>query len=176
MRAFAALDLPGEIATLLERTQAGIGIGRATDPETFHVTLAFLPDLPDHVVPAVVEELTALRPRRVPIALSGAALLGDGRVIAAEVARSEALDAIHLAARRALRQAGAVPETQRFRPHVTLVRLRRAEGQEARLAAAMAALGGLRSPPVDAPSLTLYRSILDPEGAQYDPLASWPLS
>ena len=63
------------------------------------------------------------------------------------------------------------PEKRPFWPHVTLARVKRGERR-------VAALPGAPAPPGDAlraSMLTLYRSILRPQGAVYDPLARMEL-
>ncbi|MGN6781502.1 MAG: RNA 2',3'-cyclic phosphodiesterase [Marmoricola sp.] len=106
------------------------GAFRWTLPEHWHVTLAFLADVPDRAVDELAERLAASALRH---AATTATILGGGafpHVAAAKVlwAGLEVDDAdglAHLAAgcRTAAAKAGAEPHGQRFRPHLTLARM-----------------------------------------------------
>ncbi|WP_412509883.1 2'-5' RNA ligase family protein, partial [Roseovarius sp. SYSU LYC5161] len=76
------------------------------------------------------------------------------------------------------RAAGLDLPRARFRPHVTLTRLRpRPDPVERRkLDAALTELAGLHLPPARAAVLGLYRSQLTPGGAIHHELAAYPLA
>jgi 2'-5' RNA ligase len=71
---------------------------------------------------------------------------------------------------------GLPSEARKFRPHLTLGRVREIRGPQA--AELMKAARGLRIDPAPAlvRSLTLYRSYLSPKGPRYEPLTRTPLT
>jgi len=179
MRLFVAAELPAPVRHELTLwTRAAVGRGeqpRRLDAESLHLTLCFLGEQP----PAAVAQIAA--------ALAGCAELLAAvdelylgapawlpprrpRVLAVEVGDPAG-------ALRALRDAlvdelaAALPwdpGRERFRPHVTVARMR-AGSQRAR---ELPPTPALRFAPAAA---TLFRSSLDPDGARYEALASIPL-
>ncbi|WP_134768080.1 RNA 2',3'-cyclic phosphodiesterase [Nocardioides sp. 1609] len=110
------------------------GAFRWTSPEQLHVTLAFLADVPDHALDALVEGLAAAAARRTPFEarIAGGGAFPDparAKVLWAGldlgVAARDELERVAVGARAAANHAGAAPDGQRFRPHVTLARLGR---------------------------------------------------
>jgi 2'-5' RNA ligase len=173
-RLFLALDLPDDVRAALvdwrSEALAGRDDLRPVAPEALHVTLVFLGYLPEKDIPAVArvafEALAGLEPPR--LALSGvkpvpprsprlfAFDLSDdgGRAVALQAAASEALAAASF----------YKPEKRPFWPHVTFARVKRGVRHAAPMELPLPAVG-----PFDAPQVTLYRSILRPQGALYEP-------
>ncbi len=184
MRVFVALDLPEGMVAPLLRLQAGLPLGRAVPEENLHLTLAFLGEVAEGTAEAVAEGLEAARLPAVALALTGLELFGGHRSsghgpnLLAVGAGGAGLEALHAKVMRAAREAGAVLPRRRFRPHVTIARLPRALGPKevGRLQAFVTLNGRFALPPEPAPTVTLYRSHLSHEGAQYEALASFALS
>jgi RNA 2',3'-cyclic 3'-phosphodiesterase len=143
---------------------------RPSAAETLHLTLAFLGYRPEKEIPAIasasfaaVEALPAavLRPAGVvPLPRRGPRLFAldledeDGRAAA-----------IQAAASAAVADGGFYsPEKRPWWPHLTLARVKRGR-RAAPLEEAEPPPGPLR-----APTVTLYRSTLRPQGALYEPL------
>ena len=79
MRAFIALPLPSSDAAVIEAAQDRLPVGRCTDPETLHLTLAFLGEQPIPVLEDLHEILSALHAPAFDLTLSGfISLGGDG--------------------------------------------------------------------------------------------------
>lgn len=107
---------------------------RWSDPEQWHLTLAFSADVPDRSLDDLDERLARLAGRRTPLDLRVA---GGGafphpdraRVLYARLGASDeavaALDLLAAGCRAAMSKAGARVDGQRFRPHLTLGRLGR---------------------------------------------------
>lgn len=135
MRLFAAIVPPQEVLDDLEehlapRIEASDGV-RWTDPTQWHITLAFCPAAPDHVLDDLTERLGNAGRRARPFTL---ALLGAGtfpnpyaaRILWAGIADpGGGLSPLGASVRNAFNKAGATPDGTRFHPHVTLGRFRR---------------------------------------------------
>jgi RNA 2',3'-cyclic 3'-phosphodiesterase len=188
IRMFVALQLPEDVCERLAlwareaasasglRLQGGSGGPlRLLAPQSLHLTLCFLGNRPAQELGAVRAALEACAegvgelsvgaplwlPRKRPRAL--AVELHDH---AGEVGR------LHDALARAISDATAwEPERRRFRPHITVARLRpgRRAAERSIAGQALPATPRLAFVP---DAVTLYRSILDPGGASYEALAS----
>ncbi|MQW77641.1 RNA 2',3'-cyclic phosphodiesterase [Nocardioides sp. dk4132] len=136
MRMFAAVVPPEEVVADLD---AFLDVRRAAGPfrwapaEQLHVTVAFYADVPERALDDLVERLGRAAAKRTPFttAITGGGAfphVAGARVIWAgldldEEGRTE-LDRLATGARAAANRAGVAVDGQRFRPHVTLARLR----------------------------------------------------
>jgi RNA 2',3'-cyclic 3'-phosphodiesterase len=177
LRLFVALDLPPDA-----RAALGAFRDRAADPElwrplgddSLHLTLAFLGHRPESDVERVAAVLRR-PPGPAPRLVLGSALAlppRRPRVLGAAIDDPDGtLALLQEGLTVGLEKAGAyAPEARRFRPHVTVARLR----------------PGARAPrtavPAPAPlefhgaAVTLYESRLRRSGAGYEVLSSIPLS
>jgi 2'-5' RNA ligase len=135
---FVALPLPeavkNDLAEFLEpRQEAGVPGLRWTAPEHWHVTLAFLPEVADRHTDQLLERLQRVAARRNQLVLrvAGAGAFphaGHAKVLWAGL-EHEGEDLARLAAgvRAAAAKSGINVSGGRFRPHLTLARLRRPE-------------------------------------------------
>ncbi|WP_191090110.1 RNA 2',3'-cyclic phosphodiesterase [Histidinibacterium aquaticum] len=180
MRAFVAIDVPPEAEAVLERLQERMPVGKPTDPETFHITLAFLgEDLEEERVAEMHDGLSALRAPDFEVELRGLSTFGAQHpaVLVADVPRTEALDELQARVASAARRAGIVLERRRFKPHVTLARFRyKVMGPDLeRLRRFLEAEARFRLDPWSAGSFALYESVLTGDGAWHEELARYPL-
>jgi 2'-5' RNA ligase len=178
MRLFVALDLPPDVRGQLAVWRDGLVAGREdlrpVAEQALHVTLAFLGYRAEKEADAIAEAMSSAAggeaPRLVP---------GEVQPIPPRRPRLFALDLedpdgtcgeLQQAVSDALEAGGFyTPEKRPFWPHVTLARVKRNQRAQPL--------------PVDPPplarfraeQLTLYRSTLRPQGAQYDALAQAPL-
>ncbi|HTW14745.1 MAG TPA: RNA 2',3'-cyclic phosphodiesterase [Nocardioides sp.] len=135
-RMFAAVVPPEEV---VEHLDAFLDVRRAAGPfrwapaEQLHVTVAFYAEVPDRALDDLAERLGRAAGRRTPFEtriagggafphVAGARVLWAGLVLDDE-GRTE-LDRLATGARAAASRAGVAVDGQRFRPHVTLARLR----------------------------------------------------
>ena len=179
-RLFVALDLP-------EETREGlVGWGREAladpalrpvAPESLHITLAFLGNRSEEEIEAIAEvarESTAPAPwvelrdaeQRPP--------RGRARLYALPVI-SPGAEALQAGLQQRLVEAGFYePEKRPFWPHVTVARVRPEARGSRRPAVVSEPPGpipeGLMEPRTSV-RMTLYRSVLQPSGARYVPLA-----
>jgi 2'-5' RNA ligase len=173
-RLFVALDPPADVRARLDawRTRAFRDRDdlRLPNAATLHVTLAFLGYRPEKEIALIgsllrdacagrdAPELAAadvmpLPPRR-PRLFALDLVDSDGACVALQGAVSDALEAERI----------YKPEKRPFWPHMTLARVKRDR---------IAVLGDVAPPPADpwrGEAVTLYRSTLRPQGAQYDAL------
>lgn len=177
---FVALDLPDPVRVGIAawgRQELVDPALRPVPPQSLHITLAFLGWRPEKEIEPL-SAIVAERPSQSPSIVLGQPVQrpdrGLARLFALPVASAEVV------ALQASLQARLVaarlyePEKRPFWPHVTVARVRREERGSKRPApvsrppealpeALLRPFGGVR--------LTLYRSEIQPQGAQYTPLA-----
>ncbi|MCW8128280.1 RNA 2',3'-cyclic phosphodiesterase [Microbulbifer halophilus] len=130
-----------------------------------HLTLAFLGETPDGLIPRIANRLQQIAGRQ-PRCEGRIAFLQPfpqrrSRLLAAELLTNPELDRLHEACRRLMMELGMRPESAAYRPHFTLARNRRGfPGFEPLPADFIAALD----------NLVLYRSRPAAGGSQYLPL------
>ncbi|SLN67343.1 2',5' RNA ligase family [Roseivivax jejudonensis] len=180
MRAFIALPLPLSDADVLEAMGDRLDVGRVMDPETMHLTLAFLGDVPEADLREVAEALETLAPPAFTYRLSGVTSFGNGQTghaLALSAEDDGRLRDLHDRVRSRCHGAGLPLERRRFRPHVTFARLpgRLDTEEEAKLAAFLKREAHMTVEDVRADRFVLYESVLTKAGAVYDELAEFPL-
>jgi RNA 2',3'-cyclic 3'-phosphodiesterase len=183
-RLFVALDLPEEVRDGLARWQRralGDEALRPMRPEALHVTLIFLGYHAEKQIPRIAEILDEAGPRPVelrfgadpsPIPKGRPRLYAVGgesaSVTALQQELSDALEAARL----------YEPEKRSFWPHVTVARVRserlppapgkrRGKGRPRRVQEPPKPLPQALTEPFGAVRLSLYRSNLKPQGAEY---------
>jgi 2'-5' RNA ligase len=174
---FLALDLPEEaqerLARWLELVTEGRHDLRPVRAEALHVTLVFLgwqdESAAERIAEAAFGALPAVPPPRLTPSGVRAVPPRGPRLFALDLddegGRAAALQA---AASSALEAGGWYrPEKRPFWPHVTLARVKRGERRAAPLPESPAP----PREPFEASTVTLYRSILRPQGSLYEPLA-----
>lgn len=176
IRLFAALAIPPEIGVKLQERQMGIGAARWRPPDAFHVTLRFFGEIGEDLARDLDEALREVVARPFEIVLDGAGSFEDaGEPSAIWAGVAENTDLRHLATvcERAAQVAGLNADPRRYRPHVTLGYLRRADPGQ--VAGWLEANAQLRSPPITVSGFQLYSSRLNPEGSRYRVEADYPL-
>jgi RNA 2',3'-cyclic 3'-phosphodiesterase len=177
IRAFAAIALPDPVRFELMLAGQGLPVPRVVPPDSLHLTLVFLGELPERVVEDVDLAFAGLRAAGFELGLVGLGLFGGAkpRVAYVGVAENPGLRRLQAKVETAARGVGVELPARRFVPHVTLARLpERFTGRE-RLERGVAARGGYRVPPFAVEDFRLYRSHLGGEGAIYEELARYPL-
>jgi len=172
-RLFVAALLPDDVRSELARwARAGAGGARRLERESLHLTLCFLGEQPL----SCVEELAAVL-GGLAESVAGVGELAIGapawlparrpRALAVEIGDPDgSLRALQAALARGVAATIAwEPGPQRFRPHVTVARMRPGSTRPAKLAPTPA----LR---FSCEKVALLRSYLEPAGARYEELAS----
>lgn len=166
MRAFIALELPEAFAdevAALSRQLAAVCEGRFVPEGSHHLTLAFLGEVGEADARLAMDALDAACAGAGPVGLApeGLGTFGRGRATTLwlGIRRSEELDLLARRLRGELAARGLGFDERPFLPHVTLARRARLPRAE---------LEGLVFPqPGEASRVTLFRSLLEPEGARY---------
>jgi 2'-5' RNA ligase len=135
MRIFAAIVPPEpaleDLADFLAPRHDAESDLRWTDREQWHVTLAFMADVPDHSVERVVGAVQAAAAARPPVQLAiggGGAFPHpyDARVLWTGVhGEQQELTSLARGVRHSCAHAGGAPKGGPFRAHLTLARMRR---------------------------------------------------
>lgn len=141
---------------------------RWTVPEQWHITLAFLADVPDRSHDDLVERLARAARKRTPMraAIAGGGAfpnVGRARVVwagvdldAASLDGAEELRRLAVGCRAAASKAGIEVAGERFKPHVTLARL----GRPAEVSNWVRLLDAYRGPEFDLDEISLIASHL----------------
>lgn len=169
MRAFVALELPEAFADEVAGLSRVLGetcAGRFVAAENHHLTLAFLGEVGEAEARSAMAALDAACEGTGPVRLRAAGLGTFGRARDATlwlgIEKDQELMDLAARVRGELSARGLAYDEKGFLPHVTLARRARVPRGE---------LGDLAFPLPDvATRVTLFRSILEPDGARYKPL------
>lgn len=188
VRAFVAIDLPDQIMSAVGEVvgrlrQANLRGIRPVNPNGVHLTVKFLGDVPTDNVSAVVEALSEAVRDTEPFGIEmGAVGVFPNRrsprtIWAGFEGDLAALAQLHRHVDAAVARLGFTKERRPFTPHLTLARVRDGTDSDTRRSAIDIAdrywnASGLS---VVVNSVSLIRSILSPEGAQYEHLAEMTL-
>lgn len=180
-RLFVALLPPpealAEVAAAVEPVRADWPRLRWVDPALWHVTLAFLGEVPDQVLPELSVRLARAAGRHRPVTLSFAGAgafpsVARGRVfwlgLNAVPPLPRLADAVAAGARRA---GAAETDRKRFHPHLTLARSRGVDDLRD-LVDTLTSFNGLTW---RADAIHLVRSHLG-SSVRYEPLEAYPLA
>jgi 2'-5' RNA ligase len=201
MRLFVAIDIEDAIRERISRFVEGVR-GFAPDarwinPESFHITLKFLGEMPEDRLADIKQTLAQVRAQATTISFRGTGFFPtpkSARVFWVGIEPDEHLPALAATVDDALQQLpnlGLKRERNPYRPHLTLARApgqsrRRASGgsrQKAdspasafkRLQEKLASMASLDFGTMTAREYFLYQSKLSPSGARYTKLERFPL-
>jgi 2'-5' RNA ligase len=183
IRLFTALGLPDDLRQRLTALQGGVDGAHWVAAHNLHITLRFIGEVPEDRAHDIVAALDRIRTGGFTVTVSGAGRFGSGartRALWAGVERTAALVALHEKIDRALIGIGLPPEGRKYTPHVTLARFsagrdRSRDASAGRVLQWLEAQGGFFAMPFEAREFILYESHLGRNGADYVPLASFPL-
>jgi 2'-5' RNA ligase len=183
MRTFVAIDLDPELKKALQdlvlklkKTGADV---RWVNFHGMHLTLKFLGEVEQDSVPAVENVLrtAASGHARFPFVLEGTGTFPEGkspRVLWVGVRKEPVLLDLQFEIEAGLEKEGYPSEERAFHPHLTLGRVK----SSLRVREAVAELAKYREAPLGemtARKVTLFQSILKPEGAEYRVVSEYEL-
>jgi RNA 2',3'-cyclic 3'-phosphodiesterase len=175
-RLFTALELPAPIAFSLSLLRGGLPGARWVDPENYHVTLRFIGDIDQRTADEVAGSLERVDRPGFDLALEGLDAFGGRKphsVIACVKASAE-LRELQAEHERIIQRIGLEPERRRFRPHVTLARMKGASEPE--IAAYLALRGDFRTAPFTVGRFVLLSSRASRGGGPYVMEEAYPLA
>lgn len=173
-RLFTAIEIPQAIRMRLSLLRAPLGGAKWIAPEDMHITLRFAGDTDGRTADEFVDFLAGVRARPFLVTIAGVGAFGgrEPRVLWAGVEAGEPLDALYRANDRAARASGLEPEGRKFKPHVTLARMRGVRQEAA--ARFLAENGALRAEPFTATSFVLLSARPGTGGPPYVVEATFP--
>lgn len=177
IRLFTALELPDALRQRLAMLQSGVPGARWVRAENLHVTLRFIGEVDDHLAEDLDAELTRAAAPGFDLRLAGVGHFGSARKptsLWAGVERSDALRFLHDKIDRALVAAGRTADDRKFRPHVTLARLR-SDARADRIGRWLEEHALFQAGPIRISRFVLFRSHLGSDGSVYEPLVEYPL-
>ncbi|WP_435016583.1 RNA 2',3'-cyclic phosphodiesterase [Tundrisphaera sp. TA3] len=185
-RTFVAVAIPPAQRTRLARLQTLIApdlpSARWVLTEQFHVTLAFLGDIPDTDLNGLCRAIAAAVESHRPFSLTLQGLGMFPGPVKPRVAwvglvgpELDALAALRADIVAAVASVGYPPEDNRFTPHVTIGRIKATRGDEVDASGLVAHFRSWLAGAVPVAEVVTYASTLTPEGPAYMPLARAPL-
>jgi len=177
MRIFVGIPLPGDVRERLAGVCAGLPGARWVAPDGLHMTLRFIGEVDNGQAEDVDAALGAIRAPAFAIAVSGIGCFERGRrvhTIWAGITPEDAIGHLQAKVESAIVRAGFEAEQRKFKPHVTLARLRNTPSR--RVGEFLQACGPFFAGPFTAEAFTLFRSHLGHDGAHYERLSDYPLS
>jgi 2'-5' RNA ligase len=177
MRLFIGLPLPAAARQRLAGLGGGLPGARWVEARNMHVTLRFIGEVDGARGEDISAALAAVRCPGFELSLDGLGCFNRGRrvhAVWAGVDKSEALAHLRKKVESAVVRAGFEADRHKFKPHVTLARLKRTP--TAKIGLFLEAHGGFCAGPFPIERFTLFRSHLNRGGAQYEALADYPLA
>ncbi|SCA56159.1 2'-5' RNA ligase [Candidatus Terasakiella magnetica] len=176
MRLFMGVELPDGVKDRLVPLCSGLKEARWVPPHNMHITLAFVGEVDHGAAFDLHEALCNVQFDPFDLSLHEVDCFesrGKAKVIWAGVkGEIEALTHLHQKILTAVEQAGLVPERRKYKPHVTLARLKNTPLEKAQ--DYMSANNGLKTHSFKVAHFSLFRSHLTRHGADYEVLESYP--
>jgi RNA 2',3'-cyclic 3'-phosphodiesterase len=177
IRLFVAIPLPEEIQDRVGQLCGGLTHARWVDPENYHITLRFIGEVDESRFDDIDAALSVVRAPAFRLKLSGVDSFGNNngvRSIWVGVEREPLLFHLRDKIESALVRTGLDPQTQKFKPHVTLTRSRQRGDQ--RLGEFIARNSLFQAEPFSVHDFTLFSSFLTQNGSIYTPERVYPLT
>lgn len=158
-RLFTALQLPSSVATQVSLLQGGLPGARWLDRENFHITLRFIGDVETPVARDLVYALERVKTAPFTLQLENLDVFGGSKPhsLFTGVKSSPKLMELQAEQERICQHViGLEPETRKYKPHVTLARVRAARTKD--IASYLSMRGGFQSVPFKVDRFVLLSS------------------
>ncbi|MGE0606214.1 MAG: RNA 2',3'-cyclic phosphodiesterase [Pirellulales bacterium] len=171
------LDIRARATRLIAKLKTTGADVRWVEPDKLHLTLKFLGDVERNDIPAVCNAVLRAAAEVPPFDLESHGVgafpdLHHPRTIWMGIGQGEAeMAALQAGVEQALADEGYRPEARRFRPHLTLGRVRGARGAD-ELAAELGGLLDYFGGAMSVDEVIVFSSTLDRRGPTYEPLAT----
>ncbi len=174
-RLFTGIEIPDHLRDALSRLKQPLPGARWIEPENYHLTLRFAGDIDNRIAAEFAHALDQIECRAFELRISGTGVFGgnDPRSLWAQIEPNPELDALMRANERAARIAGLQPETRKFRPHITIARLRNSNVEA--VARYLQRHGGLRTDSFFVSRFVLFSSKPQVGGGPYVIEETYPL-
>lgn len=174
-RLFTAIELPDEVRETLSDLEQPLAGAHWVDEDNLHVTLRFVGDIDNRAADEFADALAEIDQPPFSVTVQGLGAFGgnDPRTLYAALSPCPQIEALARAHDRAARNAGLAALGRKFKPHVTLARLRRAHSGD--VARFLEQFGGLRCEPFAVTRFVLLSSRPKVGGGPYVEEAAYPL-
>jgi 2'-5' RNA ligase len=174
-RLFTAVEVPANIGQSLALLRGGLPGARWVEPENYHVSLRFIGDIDDALAREIADMLGQVKRPRFDLRIDGLDSFGGNRprvVVAAVPAVPDLVD-LQADHERLMQRVGLEPE-RKYRPHVTLARLRDTSSRQ--VADFLSTRQPFRSTSFPVSRFVLYSSRASVGGGPYVIEAEYPLA
>jgi RNA 2',3'-cyclic 3'-phosphodiesterase len=173
-RLFTALEIPPEIVQSMAMLRGGLPGARWVDPENYHLTLRFIGDVDDTLAEEIADLLSRVERPAFALRIDGLDSFGGNkpRAVVAAIPPTTRLIELQADHERIMQRVGLEPE-RKYRPHITLARLRDTSSRQ--VADFLAIKQPFRSPPFSVSRFVLYSSRASVGGGPYVVEAQYPL-
>jgi 2'-5' RNA ligase len=127
MRLFVGLALPPSLKDRLAPLMSGLPGAKWVSPDNLHLTLRFVGEADERDAAVLDEALSAIERPSFDLQVTGCGIFAQRRgpeAVWIGVTSTPPLVDLQAAVERAVVRAGFAPEEKRFRPHITLARLK----------------------------------------------------
>lgn len=127
-RLFAALEIPAHATLSLSLLRGGLPGARWIDSENYHITLRFIGDVDGPTADELVNAFDRIRRSEFSLRLEGVGSFGSKKPhsIWAGVTPAPAMMSLQAEIERICQRLGLAADPRKFKPHVTLARLKTA--------------------------------------------------
>jgi 2'-5' RNA ligase len=174
-RLFTAIEIPTEIGRSLAMLRGGLPGARWVEPENYHLTLRFIGDIDDNLAREIAYLLGKVQRPAFDLRIDGLDSFGGNkpRAVVAMVMPVPELVELQAEHERLMQRVGLEPE-RKYKPHVTLARLRDASSRQ--VADFLALRQPFRSSSFPVRRFVLYSSRASVGGGPYVVEAEYPLA
>ena len=175
-RLFTGIEIPASLQLRLALIGAPLAGARWIKPQNMHITLCFAGDIDNLRADDWAAQLAKIEMPAFDVTIAGLDTFGGRRprCIWAGIENGEALQRLHLAHLRAARAVGIACDNRRYRPHVTLARLR-GGSHAGSVASYLSANAAIRFGSFTATRLVLFSARPGQGGGPYAVEDSYPL-
>lgn len=175
-RLFIAIDIPEEVKDAVSEICYGLPEIKWTRSDQFHLTIKFLGEVDEEAFLNIRDALETVKLTPFPMSMRGAGHFDHGKgsgVLWLGVTESEQLTDLFRDVERVLLDTGIPREKRKFRPHITLGRLKKIH--HGRMEDWMNLHSEFESEEFVVSEFYLYESKLKPEGPVHTILNAYPL-
>lgn len=178
LRLFIGLELPGGVQDRLERLCSGLKEARWVEAHNMHITLSFIGEIDEGRAEDLHNALDKIRFEAFDLYLAELDCFAHKHQPSSIWAGVKGdVDALHHLQKKvvaAVELAGIDAEKRKYKPHVTIARLKKTPSEQA--LSYMEANNGLKTETFTISNFTLFRSHLTRHGAEYEVLERYGMA